>query len=216
MPHQCLKCGTVFADGSPEILRGFPSCSGTRFFYTEKPLPEEERTRLKEQANKDIKYLIQEMMSGDTLPMNFEKESKEKNEWVSIGIRGDGEAKKSEIKEKSKVQKSMVKSVEDLVFPKEKDSKKFRFASKADTHKKMEKTAVTQKPAAKQVPRAPEAKNPKKKERVEVISISDEGVYDIDVEKLLEKSPIIVAKDGSYMVHLPSVFKMVKKKESSA
>ena len=51
MPHQCLKCGSVFADGSPEILRGCPECDGTRFFFTEKPLSDDERNRLKEQAN---------------------------------------------------------------------------------------------------------------------------------------------------------------------
>ena len=48
-----------------------------------------------------------------------------------------------------------------------------------------------------------------------VISIDEEGVYDIDVEKLLEKSPIIVQKDGSYVVHLPSVFKKGKKKSTA-
>ena len=49
-----------------------------------------------------------------------------------------------------------------------------------------------------------------------VITISDEGVYDIDVEKLLEDSPIIVQRDGSYLVHLPSVFKKARKKENTA
>ena len=50
-----------------------------------------------------------------------------------------------------------------------------------------------------------------KKDNVAVITITDEGVYELDVEKLMEHSPIIVQKDGSYMVHLPSVFKGKKK-----
>lgn len=33
MPHKCTKCGREFEDGSTEILRGCPSCSGKKFLY---------------------------------------------------------------------------------------------------------------------------------------------------------------------------------------
>lgn len=33
MPHQCTECGTVFADGSTEMLSGCPECGGNTFQY---------------------------------------------------------------------------------------------------------------------------------------------------------------------------------------
>ena len=36
MPHQCVKCGVFFEDGSDEILKGCSSCGGKLFFYVKK------------------------------------------------------------------------------------------------------------------------------------------------------------------------------------
>jgi len=33
MPHQCTSCGTVFDDGSTEMLSGCPECAGNTFQY---------------------------------------------------------------------------------------------------------------------------------------------------------------------------------------
>lgn len=212
MPHQCLKCGSVFADGSPQILRGCPGCGGTRFFYTDKPITDEERSRLKEKANKDIKHLIQEMLtSGDTVPIKIDEGSLEKDEWIPLGIKSEVEPKEAQAQSQLEVEKRIMKSIEDLKFPKEGKLKRFRTTSKSDIQKELQKTAIKEKsPPAKE-------KEPEKKDKgVAVITIDEEGVYDIDVEKLLENSPIIVKKDGSYMVHLPSVFKKVRKKGSAA
>lgn len=33
MPHQCLQCDAVFADGTTEVLSGCPECAGTKFQY---------------------------------------------------------------------------------------------------------------------------------------------------------------------------------------
>lgn len=33
MPHKCTKCGREFDDGSTDILKGCPSCSGKKFLY---------------------------------------------------------------------------------------------------------------------------------------------------------------------------------------
>ena len=38
-------------------------------------------------------------------------------------------------------------------------------------------------------------------------------MYEIDVESLLEKSPVIVRRDGTYLVHLPSLFGKIEEKE---
>ncbi len=36
MPHQCVKCGTVYEDGSKELLQGCSKCTGKFFFYIKK------------------------------------------------------------------------------------------------------------------------------------------------------------------------------------
>jgi len=43
-------------------------------------------------------------------------------------------------------------------------------------------------------------------ERPSTLNISGPGEYEIDVERLMEDSPVIVERDGSFMIHLPSVF----------
>ena len=48
-------------------------------------------------------------------------------------------------------------------------------------------------------------------ESPETIDIEKPGEYSIDLKGLLEKEPIIIQKDGSYTIHLPSVFKMIEK-----
>ena len=45
----------------------------------------------------------------------------------------------------------------------------------------------------------------------ETIDIEKPGKYKIDVKGLLEEEPIIIQKDGSYTIHLPSIFKMLDK-----
>ena len=48
-------------------------------------------------------------------------------------------------------------------------------------------------------------------ESPETIAIEKPGKYNIDLKGLLEKEPIIIQKDGTYIIHLPSVFKMIDK-----
>lgn len=33
MPHQCVKCGALYPDGSKELLTGCNQCTGKFFFY---------------------------------------------------------------------------------------------------------------------------------------------------------------------------------------
>jgi len=48
------------------------------------------------------------------------------------------------------------------------------------------------------------------KDDINVIRIIEKGVYEINVEKLLDDSPIIIEKDGSYLIHLPSLLESRK------
>jgi predicted nucleic acid-binding Zn-ribbon protein len=226
MPHQCLKCGAVFPDGSPQILRGCPDCGGAKFFFTDSTMSDDERNKLQEKANKDIKSLIQEMMVNDSIPINVKKQSVKKDEWVYLGKIDEEAEDPTDEKTQKEVEKKIMKSIEELQFPKEGKLNRLRFSSKSDKKAVKEevkalKTEVKAKAKAKKAEAkvkskkaAPKAEAPKKKstkkkkkDNVAVITITDEGVYELDVEKLMEHSPIIVQKDGSYMVHLPSVFK---------
>jgi len=52
------------------------------------------------------------------------------------------------------------------------------------------------------------------REAPEVINVVEPGVYEINIDKLMEDSPIIISKDGSYMVYLPSIFKKKRRKRN--
>ena len=62
MPHQCLKCGLVFEEGSAQLLKGCPDCGGNRFFFTKEPLDEQQRNKIHEKVGKDINSTIMELM----------------------------------------------------------------------------------------------------------------------------------------------------------
>ena len=53
----------------------------------------------------------------------------------------------------------------------------------------------------------------KKGKTPETIDIERSGKYSIDLKGLLEEEPIIIQKDGSYTIHLPSLFKMIDKEK---
>jgi len=61
MPHQCVKCGKVYDDGTKVILKGCTDCKGKMFFYIKKEALEKKRkvveeltSREKEQIESDI------------------------------------------------------------------------------------------------------------------------------------------------------------------
>jgi len=43
--------------------------------------------------------------------------------------------------------------------------------------------------------------------------VEQPGKYHIDLKGLLEKEPIVIQKDGTYTIHLPSLFKMRDEKK---
>ncbi|MBU5689860.1 MAG: Zn-ribbon containing protein [Candidatus Aenigmatarchaeota archaeon] len=49
---------------------------------------------------------------------------------------------------------------------------------------------------------------------VETIKNPIDGVYEINLEALLNKQPLVILKNGrTYMIHLPSVFEKVKERD---
>jgi len=65
MPHQCLKCGKVFEEGSSQLLKGCPECGGNRFFFTKKPLDQKQRDRITEKVGEDINTTILDLMGDE-------------------------------------------------------------------------------------------------------------------------------------------------------
>jgi len=179
MPHQCLKCGKIFEEGSSQLLKGCPSCNGNRFFYTKEPLDEKERNSITEKVGKDLNTAIMELM-GTELDNVVDKSGK----WVKIKPKD--------------VRKAMEKHITDSkkVFP----------------ENKQEIDIVTDDEYRKATIEKIEAES-EKVNTPETIDIEKPGKYKIDIKGLLEEEPIIIQKDGSYTIHLPSIFKMIDKEK---
>jgi predicted nucleic acid-binding Zn-ribbon protein len=64
MPHQCLKCGKIFEQGSSQLLKGCPECGGNRFFFTKEPLNDKQREKITDEVGKDINDTIVELMGS--------------------------------------------------------------------------------------------------------------------------------------------------------
>ena len=79
MPHQCLKCGKIFKEGSAQLLKGCPECEGNRFFFTKEPLDEKQRKKITEDLSQDINSAIMELMGSES--GNVVKKT---GDWVNI------------------------------------------------------------------------------------------------------------------------------------
>ena len=178
MPHQCLKCGCVFEEGSSQLLKGCPDCGGNRFFFTKEPLSEKERSDITEKVGKDINSAIMELMGSQ----GDEVIDKSGN-WVKIKPKD--------------VRKAMEKHLE-----KEKIVPDSRENIDIITDDEYRKEAIENVEANSEKPHTPET-----------IDIEKPGKYKIDIKGLLEEEPIIIQKDGSYTIHLPSIFKMISKEK---
>ena len=157
MPHQCLKCGKIFPEGTSQILQGCPQCGGTRFFYTQKPLDEKKREQKRRETEKDTRALVEKVLQEGLPP----QKSEDTSPWIELKTR----------------------KVTDIIDE--------------ITHQKNE---ISQ-------------KNVQGNEKIESISVKDVGNYEINIQKLLREESVIIQKNGSYLIHLPSVFDEHRKKK---
>lgn len=178
MPHQCLKCGLVFEEGSAQLLKGCPECGGNRFFFTKEPLDEKQRQAKEENVSKDLNSVIMDMMKEKNQEI-VDKSGK----WVKIKPKDVRKAMEQHLPEKKIVadKKENIDRIND---------EKYRKASIEKVESEIEEF------------HAPET-----------IDIERPGKYKIDLKGLLEEEPIIIQKDGSYTIHLPSVFGMLDKEK---
>lgn len=177
MPHQCLKCGHVFEEGSAEILKGCPECAGNRFFFTKQPLNQTERETIMKDIGKDITSKIME------LAIEKNKNTMKGSEtWISLKP------------------KDLRKIIENHRTEQEQPSEKFPLGepiSEEQRKARIEKIKA----------------EVNHSDTPETIGIEQPGKYNIDLKGLLEKEPIVIHKDGTYTIHLPSLFKMLDEKK---
>lgn len=182
MPHQCLKCGEIFEEGSSQLLKGCPACGGNRFFFTKQPLDENQREVISQEVNQDLNTKIMDLLVENKDVLD------KKGKWISIKpneIRKMIEGKISE--EQQTKEKKPSQEKEPTIQPFD------------DDHRQTVLKKINQEIDNSDTP--------------ETIGIEQPGRYHIDLKGLLEKEPIVIQKDGSYSIHLPSLFKMIEKKE---
>ncbi|KYK25569.1 hypothetical protein AYK25_05125 [Thermoplasmatales archaeon SM1-50] len=171
MPHQCLKCGHVFEEGSSQLLKGCPNCGGNRFFFTKEPLNEVERDVMSKEISQDLTTRIMEL-------------AVEKN-------------------------KDTLKGTETWITLKPKDLRRI-IEDKIDQKKPQEELAIRE-PISEDARKAIIDKIKAEvdhSDTPETIGVEQPGKYHIDLKGLLEKEPIVIQKDGTYTIHLPSLFKL--------
>ncbi len=176
MPHQCLKCGHIFEEGSSQLLKGCPGCGGNRFFFTKQPLNEKERDIMSKEIGQDLTAKIMELAvekNKDTL--------KGTEAWISLKP------------------KDLRKLINDQI-EQEKPEQEIQATEPISDEQRRE---IIKKIKAE----ADHSDTP------ETIGVEQPGKYNIDLKGLLEKEPIVIQKDGTYTIHLPSLFKMREEKK---
>lgn len=179
MPHQCLKCGKVFEEGSSQLLKGCPDCGGNRFFFTKKPLDELERQKITQEVGQDINSAIMEMIETDDKEL-----ADKKGDWVNIKPKHIRKAMKKQMSKKSRVSPNKKENIDVVTGEDYRKSIIEKIQSEVDHS-----------------------------DTPETIDIEKPGKYKLDLKGLLEEEPIIIQKDGSYTIHLASIFKMIDKEK---
>ncbi len=193
MAHQCLACGHLFTEGSSAILQGCPQCKGTRFFYTQKPLPAEERQALAAKAQKDLRSVVSELLQSAP-------EAQAEMQKVAAG--GWGELRPKDLR------KLVAQVAEQQERAQANAKAKMAEWENPDVQPFVVDAKVGERRDAMQAELAAKAKAPP---HPDTVNIRKPGQYDIDIKGLLEKNPIVVHKDGAYLIHLPSLFDQAKR-----
>lgn len=176
MAHQCLQCGHLFPEGSSAILQGCPQCKGTRFFYTRSALPEGERQAMAAKAQKDLRDVVADILKA--APASDELKGK-----VAQGL--------------SNLRPS---DLRDLM-------KAAAIQPRADGAAPPATVVVEAEVAQRRAEVVAQVEEQRKvSDHPDTVNIRKVGQYDIDIAALLDHSPIVVHKDGSYHIHLASLF----------
>lgn len=193
--HKCVRCGSIYEDNDSNILRGCTGCGGIFFLY------------IKGEADaRQLDAMQRELQERDT---TLEKE-----------LVKQIEKRRSKKRAEEKVKKKIKKKVKAKV--KKKIRKKLR---KKVGKKKPRKEKLIKKKIRKERVEKEKVEKPEKRIRKEVIKIGKEkfavedifgietvrvpkdGVYEINIDALMKKRPVIVLERGHvYFIHLPLLF----------
>lgn len=61
MPHQCVRCGTVYEDGAQEILKGC-SCGAKLFFFVKKKNIDESKEMVEQLTSKERQQMEKDVL----------------------------------------------------------------------------------------------------------------------------------------------------------
>ncbi|MDP6641826.1 MAG: Zn-ribbon containing protein [Candidatus Nanoarchaeia archaeon] len=80
MPHQCVKCGKIYPDGSNELLKGCTSCTSRFFFFIKEKDLEESKKITEKLTNEEKQQIEQDVLEiigieDDTKPVILDLES---------------------------------------------------------------------------------------------------------------------------------------------
>lgn len=181
MPHQCLGCGFAFEEGSSALLAGCPQCKGTRFFYSAEEVSPEERERLQKQASKDLRSVVADLLQ-EAAPETAEElqRNADKDGWAEL---------------KPRDLRKLVKKVQGEVKRAPTEEEPVESSRRRKEVEAARERILKELAAAEDEETVPES-----------VNIRGAGEYELDLRGLLEKDPIVVHKDGAYMIHLPSLF----------
>lgn len=184
--HKCVRCGNTYEDNDSTILRGCTRCSGIFFLY------------IKGEADaRQLDAVQRELQERDTtLEKELVKQIKKR-------------------KSKKRVRKKVKKKIKRKVKAKAKVKKKVG-------KKKVRKRAVKKKPRKEKMEKIEKAEKIVRKEVVkigkrkfavedifgiETVRVPKDGVYEINIDALMKKRPVIVLERGQvYLIHLPLLF----------
>lgn len=88
MPHQCVRCGSIYGDGAKEILTGCSKCTARLFFYIKK-----EKLEQAEKITKTLTKKDKQQIEKDVFEIIGEKRDTEEPvvlDLESINIMGPG------------------------------------------------------------------------------------------------------------------------------
>jgi predicted nucleic acid-binding Zn-ribbon protein len=201
--HKCVRCGMSYEDSDANIIRGCQSCGSIFFLYTTGP----------SDANvSQLDAVKQELRSKDTtiekeLAKEIDKrkseEEKERSEAEASGKTPEEIAEKLVEWEGAPPSSGGIETIASKSSSKTKTKPKSRKALKSKVSGKITKSAS---------PKTKVVIGDRKFSiedlfGIETVRVPKDGVYEINIDALMKKRPVIVLeKGGIYIIHLPQVF----------
>ncbi len=190
MPHKCVKCAKYFADGSPELMKGCP-CGGRVFLFI-RP----EQMSLKELYDAGVEIAvqndrIQELAKSQPVSIELDLEGAGSFEPSSQETKIVGGQPAGELPSAAAMRSAATKKP----------------ASGAASH------VISVSKAGVVGVRVPPKARPKEADAAENVTIVEKGVYELDLDGLMNGDPLVVrSQNGVYYVKIPAV----KKKKEAA